>query len=282
MVFAMFAEVFFGIDHQSEKIGELRRCYSMIHHSRAWRTSPRTVEQNLRQIEALARADSSVGRGRSFLSELSGGEPTSTLDENALRNLIYVLLTASTDVTGLMHWVMKMVCDHPEWIQKLRDPEPGDLARRIVRETLRLEQSEYLMRQAQRTIRWRDFVIPRGWFVRVCLRESHHSGEVFENPEKFDPDRFLGERAPARSEYSPLGMSRICLGEQLTLTTGRVLLTTLANHFDLTPTADGPCEYGGFHWQPSSRFRIRLTPANRTGGGDREHGGQPRRVRLES
>ncbi|MGB6708489.1 MAG: hypothetical protein WBE94_25640, partial [Pseudolabrys sp.] len=77
----------------------------------------------------------------------------------------------------------------------------------------------------------------------------------------FDPDRFLGERAPASSEYSPLGMSRIaCLGEQLTLTIGRILLTTLANHFDLTPTADGPREYGGFHWQPSSRFRFRLTP----------------------
>ena len=78
MVFAMFAEVFFAIDHQSGRIGELRRCYSMIYYSRAWRTSPRTVEQNLRQIEALVRADGSVGRGRSFLSELSGGEPTST------------------------------------------------------------------------------------------------------------------------------------------------------------------------------------------------------------
>jgi cytochrome P450 len=43
------------------------------------------------------------------------------------------------------------------------DPEPGELARRIVRETLRLEQSEYLMRQARRTIHWRGFVIPRGW-----------------------------------------------------------------------------------------------------------------------
>lgn len=93
------------------------------------------------------------------------------------------------------------------------------------------------------------------------MRESHHSRDVFEDPEKFDPDRFLGERAPASSEYSPLGISRIaCLGEQLTLTIGRILLTTLANHFDLTPTADGPREYGGFHWQPSSRFRFRLTP----------------------
>jgi cytochrome P450 len=261
-VFAMFAEVFFAIDHQSGRLGALRRCYSMIHYSRAWKTSPRRVEQNLRQIEALVRAGGSVGRGRSFLSELSRGEPASNLDNNTLRNLIYLLLIASTDVTGLMHWVIKMVCDHPEWIQKLRDdPEPGEVARRIVRETLRLEQSEYLIRQTRQTIRWRDFVIPRGWLVRVCVRESHHSRDVFEDPEKFDPDRFLGERAPASSEYSPLGMSRIaCLGEQLTLTIGRILLTTLANHFDLTPTADGPREYGGFHWQPSSRFRFRLTP----------------------
>jgi cytochrome P450 len=264
MVFAMFAEVFFGVDHRSEKLAELRRCYSMIHYSRAWKTSPRTVEQNLCQIEALARAGSSFGRGRSFLSELSPGEPASNLDANSLRNLIYVLLTASTDVTGLMHWVMKIVCDHPEWIQKLRDePKPDELARRIVRETLRLEQSEYLMRQARRTIRWRGFIIPRGWFVRICVRESHHGGDVFQDPEKFDPDRFLGERAPASGEYSPLGMSRIaCLGEQLTLTIGRIFLTTFANDFDPTSAADGPREYGGFHWQPSSRFRVRLTPVS--------------------
>ena len=188
MVFAMFAEVFFGIDHRSEKLGQLKQCYSMIHYSRAWKTSPRTVEQNLRQIEALVRAGSSIGRGRSFLSELSRGEPASNLDDNSLRNLIYVLTTASTDVTGLMHWVMKMICDHPEWIQKLRDdPEPRDLARRIVCETLRLEQSEYLMRQARRTICWRDFVIPRGWFVRICVRESHHSGEIFQIPRSSTP-----------------------------------------------------------------------------------------------
>jgi cytochrome P450 len=262
MVFAMFAEVFFGIDHLSEELGELRRCYSMIHYSRAWKTSSRTVEQNLRKIEALVRAGLSTGSSPSFVSELSRGEPASNLDGNALRNLIYVLLLTSTDVTGLMHWVIKIVCDHPEWIQKLRDdPKPDELAQRIVRETLRLEQSEYLIRRTRRTIRWRDFVIPRGWFVRVCVRESHHSGDVFADPEKFDPDRFRGERAPARSEYSPLGMSRIaCLGEQLTLTTGRILLTTLANNFDLSKTADGPPEYGGFHWQPSFRFRIRLSP----------------------
>ena len=267
MVFAMFAEVFFGIDHRSEKFGELKRYYSMIHFSRAWKTWPWTVEQNLRQIEALARAGSSVGRGYSFLSELSRGQSASNLDDNSVRNLIYLLLTASTDVTGLMHWVLKMICDHPEWIQRLRhDPQPGGLAQRIVRETLRLEQSEYLMRQARRTIRWRGFVIPRGWFVRICVRESHHSGDVFQDPEKFDPERFLGERAPASSEYSPMGMSQIaCLGEQLTLTAGRILLTTLANHFELTPAANGPPEYGGFHWQPSSGFRVRLTKANCAG-----------------
>jgi hypothetical protein len=105
-VFAMFAEVFFAIDHQSGRLGALRRCYSMIHYSRAWKTSPRRVEQNVRQIEALVRAGGSVGRGRSFLSELSRGEPTSNLDNNTLRNLIYLLLIASTDVTGLMHWVI--------------------------------------------------------------------------------------------------------------------------------------------------------------------------------
>ena len=198
-VFAMFAEVFFAIDHQSGRLGALRRCYSMIHYSRAWKTSPRRVEQNLRQIEALVRAGGSVGRGRSFLSELSRGEPTSNLDNNTLRNLIYLLLIASTDVTGLMHWAHLIL----------------------------------------------------------------------------DPDRFLGERAPASSEYSPLGMSRIaCLGEQLTLTIGRNPPHNARQSLRPHPNRRRPARIRRISL--AAQLQIPLPPHSPPRSGDREHDGQLR------
>ncbi|MGH7179947.1 MAG: cytochrome P450 [Tepidisphaeraceae bacterium] len=257
LVFASFVSVFFGIDHESKQFARLRGCYDAIQYSRSWRTPPGRVEAALREIEALLREC----RNPSFLTEL--GSP----DEATLRNLIYMLLTAYVDVTGLLHWVTKMIADHPELVTRLRsDPSPDAAAERIVRETLRLEQSEYLMRRARRTIQWNGYVIPRGWFVRVCVRESHRSAEVFERPDEFDPDRFL-RRPPTPNEFAPFGMSRIaCLGEVMTLTVGRLFLTTLARQFDLCTVSDGPREYGGFHWQPSSRFRIKVSRSADRGG----------------
>ena len=62
---------------------------------------------------------------------------------------------------------------------------------RIVMETLRLEQSEYLYRETTRDIEHKGVVIPRGWLVRLCVRESHQDPAIFANPDVFDPDRFL-------------------------------------------------------------------------------------------
>ena len=44
------------------------------------------------------------------------------------------------------------------------------------------------------------------------------------------------------------------------MTVARLFVTTLAREFDWTVAADGPQEFRGWHWAPSSRFRIRVTP----------------------
>ena len=92
------------------------------------------------------------------------------------------------------------------------------LSIRCVRETLRLRQSEYIYRKVLDDIPVEDFVIPKGWLLRVCVRESHRDPLLFENPNGFNPDRFIARRY-SRAEYSTFGASRVsCLGEHLTLT----------------------------------------------------------------
>lgn len=135
----------------------------------------------------------------------------------------------------------------------------GGLADRIVRETLRLHQSEFLLRRVKSPIEWDGFRIPAGWHVRICVGESHRLPEMFDQPEVFDPDRFL--QPPNRTRYSPFGLSpRLCPGEHLARAMGRHLAAELVSRYDCQVFGVEPQEFSGFHWRPGSHFRVALTP----------------------
>ena len=190
-------------------------------------------------------------------------------------NLVYILHTTWADVSGLLQWVLRMLTDHPEWADKLRLALPGTgsdgdselpLSKRIVMETLRLEQSEYLYRVTTRRVEHRGVVIPKGWLVRLCTRESHQDATVFEHPDVFNPDRFLS-RTFTRREYAPfgVGLRHGCLGEHLTKTVARIFAEPLVLGYRWQTVADGPAEHSAWrHWRPASAWRVVLTP--RSGG----------------
>ncbi len=203
-----------------------------------------------------------------FLAQLAHIYPKTADDATALGNLIYTFSNSLHDVSALLVWALQMLGDNPTWIDALRAEvdtihgaaPPGGLADRIIMETLRLEQSEYLTRRVLAPVSIGAWTIPRGWLIRVCVRESHRDPAVFAAPLTFNPDRFR-ERTYTRDEYSPFGTgSHACLGSLLTQIVGRLFLTELARGFDWRVVADGPREFGRLHWQPSRHFRITLRP----------------------
>jgi hypothetical protein len=105
----------------------------------------------------------------------------------------------------------------------------------------------------------RHYRAPAGWLVRVCTQESHRNPEVFADPDRYDPDRFLDPSWNA-AEYAPFGIDgHSCIGEALTRRFTSVLLVRIARSYDVVVTNDGPLEMGEFqHWTPSDDFRIRL------------------------
>ncbi len=256
MVFRGAALLFFGFGPGSEAMVRLERLMGTIDYRRAFRTPPFRVRRALEEALAMLREAPPGG----FLGALAAADPAAAKEPGVLVNLLYVLNTAAwSDVAGLMAWMTKWLASHPEWLGRLRAADDdGALAERIVRETLRLSQSEYIIRQARTPLELHGFVIPRGWLVRVCIRDIHRRPEVFPEPTRFLPDRFLD--APGPNAYAPFGASRIsCLGESMTMLFGRLLAQELARGYDIAVAADGPAELGSFHWQPSSRFRVRLT-----------------------
>jgi cytochrome P450 len=204
-----------------------------------------------------------------FLSELVAAQPDALASDEILGNLAYALHTGRIDASGCLVWVIAMLGENPDWLRLQRADEAsnsseaayrGGLADRIVRETLRLRQSEFLLRRTTADIELDGFVIPAGWHVRLCIAESHRSPDSFDNPDVFDPDRFL--RAQGRSRYAPFGFApHLCPGEHLTRALGRHFVVELARRYDVGVLKVEPWEFSGFHWRPNTGMRVHLSPA---------------------
>lgn len=131
-------------------------------------------------------------------------------DKTVLGNLIYMVkLGGLNDAPNLIRWILKMLMEHPTWLGQLRqsatsapDLEGEQAADRIVKETLRLQQIEFLLRKSTRDIVFEGFLIPKNWSIRICIREGNRDTDVFAQPETFDPSRFK-DRNYSNTEYSP-------------------------------------------------------------------------------
>lgn len=271
LIFRVLARVFFGITTDHPRFVEFTRAYRLLdfrsHHAddATTRATLDTLIALLRQGLDTAQQENKLAP--SFLSELVA--LTNSAESMYYLNLIYTLIISQNDLAGLSHWLVQLLGENPIWLERLRaqraeESAANNLAARIVQETLRLEQSEFLLRRTTRAIQFEGFTIPQNWYVRMCVWESHRDPNIFEQPNIFNPDRFLN-RVYSRAEYAPFGLfKKSCLGEHTTLWYSKALVLELARAYEVQIRHYEKPEFSGFHWQPSSKLRVALTPCSRT------------------
>jgi cytochrome P450 len=279
---AALAQLLFGLRADSEEFErlcalldtlDLRAASFVPGHEdrRALAAAERIIRDRGREYRRMLERGESPAA--SLLGSLARIDPAAVDDETVLGNVVYMFLIGRVDLTGLLTWTLKHLADNPDWIERLRRAvEAGDvrgpdsLPSRITRETLRLEQSEYINRKAIRDIRFRELLIPKGWLIRVLVREGHRDPQLFDDPDRFDPDRFLGGKPEPRL----FGLDHhSCIGIQLTDTLARATLTGLTRDFEWRGVADGPLQFIPPHWQPGPGFRICLQPRGADASSDR-------------
>ncbi|KYN10062.1 Cytochrome P450 9e2 [Trachymyrmex cornetzi] len=85
----------------------------------------------------------------------------------------------------------------------------------------------------------KPFTIKKGHGIWVPVYGLHRDPKYFEEPEKFDPERFLGERKKDNfncGAYLPFGIGpRMCIGNRFALLETKVLLFQLLARCDLKP-----------------------------------------------
>jgi cytochrome P450 len=102
-----------------------------------------------------------------------------------------------------------------------------------------------------------DWRIPHGYTVMIAIANVHANADVFPNPERFDPERFVGTRTP--TAWIPFGGgTRRCIGAAFANVEMDVVLRTILRHF-VIETDDAPDEkihFRGIAFTPKDGGRI--------------------------
>ena len=109
--------------------------------------------------------------------------------------------------------------------------------RMVIDEALRLYPPAWgFSRQAMADDELGGFRLPRGWLAFVIPYVLHRLPAFWQDPEAFDPERFLPEPSADRPKfvYLPFGAGpRQCIGSQFALIEAQLSVATLAQSYRL-------------------------------------------------
>jgi cytochrome P450 len=191
--------------------------------------------------EIIERKRSTAGdQGRSFLAMLMAARDSETgaaMTDRQLHEEILGMLQQGHDTVGeSLAWTWYLLSLHPEIERKLhleisqvvgdRVPVMADLPRlhyahMIVQESLRVYPPVWVIpRDAIDDDQIGGFRIPAKSTILLSPYLTHRHPEFWENPEAFDPERFLPERSHGRPRlaYFPFGGGpRLCMGVDMAM-----------------------------------------------------------------
>ncbi len=180
----------------------------------------------------------------------------SALDDRLLRDQLLTLFLAGHETTAnALTWAFYLLGRHPDVAERLREevnalgrqPTADDLDRleytgRVFSEAIRLYPPAWAIgREPLSDFRVQDYVIPRGSVILLSPYVMQRDGRFFEEPDRFDPDRWLPDRVAKRPRWSyfPFGAGpRWCIGEHFARAEGVLILATISRRFRLVPSSD--------------------------------------------
>jgi len=139
--------------------------------------------------------------------------------------------------------------------EKWVDALPYTLA--CFEETMRLyPPAPFIARESIKDDQFGDIKIPSGGVVMVNAWQLHRHETLWDNPNAFVPERFLGKSRDRidRFQYLPFGVGeRVCIGQRFALQEALILITLLIRHYRF--------DYAGTE-PPWPKMRITVQPEN--------------------
>lgn len=212
-------------------------------------------------IDELIAENRERGDRDNVLARLNAFVRNGQMTEQQLRYEMWTLLNAGHETTATtLTFAFALLSQHPQARERVEeeaaalagrlpvseDLESLDFTQRVVRETLRLFPPAW---GTGRECIEQDIIdgyrIPAKSILTTLFFVTQKHPAFWDQPERFDPDRFLPERSQDRpaEAWCPFGLGgRSCIGEDFALMEATIVLATLAQRLQLRLEPGAPVE----------------------------------------
>jgi cytochrome P450 len=208
-------------------------------------------------------------------------EGNSLSDTQLLAHVNILLVAGHETTTTLGAWVLYLLAQNPSYAERVDAELAGMLGDRsltsellhklpttaaAIREAGRLQSPVLLLPRGVLTdFEFAGRFVEAGTQVFVAIAAGHRLPSVFQNPDRYDPDRFLPPREEDRRNPYALatfgGGPRICLGINFAQVEVMALVAHVRRHLSVHPISDEPIpQFGGILPTLPNGIRVRVTP----------------------
>jgi cytochrome P450 len=172
-------------------------------------------------------------------------EDGSAMSDDELRDELMTLLVAGHETTAnALSWAMERLVRHPEKLSRLTaEAEAGEdeYADAVVKETLRLRPViAIVVRKLQESMEIGGRLLPAGARIVPSIYLMHRREDIYPEPSRFLPERFLDKPAGTYTWIPFGGGVRRCLGASFAMFEMKTVLATLVTRLQLRPADSQP------------------------------------------
>ena len=209
-----------------------------------------------------------------------------SMSDEQLRDEVMTLLLAGHETTAVsLSWTWYLLAMYPEVEKELwselrrvlngRSPGMRDLSElayteRVIKEAMRLYPPSWaIVRNSLKDCEIGGYHVPAGATIMMSQWVMHRDPRYYDEPERFNPDRWLDDRAKGTSKfaYFPFGGGpRTCIGASFATMEAILVLATIAQRYQIRVVPDWPVELlPTITLRPKHGIKVILT--QRTGVG---------------
>lgn len=209
----------------------------------------RTYEGLIDRLITRARQDPGFADRADVLSlflRSSYGDGTAMTRGEIGDELLTILAAGHETTASTLAWVFERISRHPEVLARLAEETAAEADDYRQATILEVQRNRTVIDFAGRHVaaasyELGEWVIPQGFSILVSLLQLHRDPEVYPDPERFDPQRFLDDK-PNTFSWVPFGGgTRRCVGAAFANMEMDVVLRTVMRQFAIQAT-DAPGE----------------------------------------
>ncbi len=172
-------------------------------------------------------------------------------DEKVKVEILQLLVAGNETSTTAATWALYIIAKHPECLQKMRseiDENFGDeeinysklhslkYTIAVLDEAMRIYPPFWMIdREAQEDDEFNGMKIPKGTTVIPYIYGAHHNEDHWKDPEKFDPNRFMGENENKIHPFAHIpfgGGPRVCIGQNMAKMQILLVISAIVRKYD--------------------------------------------------